>query len=87
MPVTSPSLFITLVQGNVTLDTIDDTPNLITTSVSGADSGNQMRTSSGMYIYNLSTKQLTPGVDYTIAIRVGSSTGSSILKALFQPKK
>jgi hypothetical protein len=85
--ITAPTLHITMVEGNVTDDTIDDTPNLVAESVSNADTGTQMRISGGMYIYNFSTKQLTAGKDYTIRIREGSSTGTILLKALFQPKK
>jgi hypothetical protein len=85
--VTTPVLHLTIVQGNVTDDAVDDTPNLVAESVSNADTGTQMRISGGMYIYNFSTKQLTAGKDYTIRIREGSSTGTILLKALFQPKK
>ena len=85
--VTSPTLHITIVQGNVTDDTIDDSPNLVATSVSSADIGTQMRVNGGGYMYNFSTKQLTQGKDYTIRIRDGSTTGPIILRALFQPKK
>jgi hypothetical protein len=85
--ITSPTLHITMVEGNVTDDLIDDTPNLVAESVSSADTGTQMRISGGMYIYNFNTKLLTQGKDYTIRIREGSSTGVILLRALFQPKK
>ena len=85
--ITAPSLFITVVEGNVTDDAIDDTPNIVAESVSNADSGTQMRISGGMYMYNFSTKQLKANTDYTIRIREGSSSGGIILKALFRPKK
>ena len=78
---------MTIVEGNITDDAIDDSPNMVAESVSNADTGTQMRTSGGMYIYNLSTKSLKAGSDYTLRVRSGSSTGSVILKALFQPKK
>ena len=63
------------------------TPVIVAESVSSADSGTQMRVNGGGYIYNFSTKTLTAGQDYTIRIRVGSTTGTIIAKALFQPKK
>jgi hypothetical protein len=85
--VTNVSLHLTLVEGNVTNDAIDDSPNIVAESVSNADTGTQMRMSGGMYLFNLSTKGLRQGSDYTLRVRSGSSTGSIILKALFQPKK
>jgi hypothetical protein len=85
--ITAPVLHITIVEGNVSDDTVDDTPNLVAESVSNADTGTQMRISGGMYIYNFSTKQLTQGKDHTIRIREGTSTGTIILKAVFQAKK
>ena len=85
--ITNADLYLTIVEGNVTNDAIDDTPNLVVASVSTADTGNQMRTSGDMYIYNLSTKSLKQGQDYTLRIRSGSSMGLVILKALLQPKK
>jgi hypothetical protein len=56
-------------------------------SVSAADSGSQMRVAGSGYIYNLTTKKLIQGRDYTIRIREGSTGGPVILRALFQPKK
>jgi hypothetical protein len=85
--VTSPTLFLTYVVGNVGDDAADGTPNVVAESVSNADTDNQMRLSGGMYMYNLSTKPMTQGKDYTIRVRVGSSTGPVIKSALFQPKK
>jgi hypothetical protein len=85
--ITTPSLFITYVAGNLTDEYPDSTPIVLAESVSSADTGNQMRTSGGMYIYNFNTKLMTQGQDYTIRIREGSSTGPIILRALFQPKK
>lgn len=70
----------------MTDDSIDDTPNLVAESVSNADTGTLMRTSGGMYIYNPSTKSLSAGNDHTLRVRLGSSTGPIILRAL-QPKK
>ena len=60
---------------------------IVVESVSNADTDNQMRVNGGGYIYNLTTKNLQAGQDYTIRIRSGSSTGPIILAALFQPKK
>ena len=85
--ITTAAMYLTIVEGNVTDDNIDDSPNVVTESVSNADTGNQMRTSGGMYMYNLSTKSLKAGLDYTLRVRTGSATGPVILKALLQPKK
>jgi VCBS repeat-containing protein len=90
LPVTTTPLSIQLVKGNVTNDvTVDDSNAAVTESVSNADSGTQMRVADGKYIYNLSTKGLTIGSDYTIRIRVGTSstTGTIILRALLSTKK
>jgi len=46
-----------------------------------------MRLSGSQYMYNLTTKGMQAGKDYTVRVRVGSSTGSVIKSALFQPKK
>jgi hypothetical protein len=46
-----------------------------------------MRLGGGGYIYNLSTKTMQQGKEYTIRIREGSAVGPIILRALFQPKK
>jgi len=85
--ISTPSLFITIADGNAADIDPDSTPVIVAESVSSADSGTQMRMSGGMYIYNFATKTLTQGKDYTIRIREGSSTGPIILRALFQPKK
>jgi hypothetical protein len=84
---TVPVLHITIASGNVADVEPDATPVIVAESVSSADSGTQMRVNGGGYIYNFSTKTLTAGQDYTIRIRVGSTTGTIIAKALFQPKK
>ena len=60
---------------------------IVVESVSNADTENQMRVAGGGYIYNLSTKSLQAGKDYTIRIRSGTPTGPIILAAVFQPKK
>ena len=85
--VTSPVLHITIALGNVADVVPDATPVIVAESVSNADTGTQMRVNGGGYIYNFTTKNLTQGQDYTIRIRVGSTTGPIILRALFQPKK
>ena len=70
--VTNVPLYITLAKG-VGDEAIEDT-NLIAESVSAADTGSQMRTADGMYIFNLSTKSLVQNTDYTIRIRPISTT-------------
>ena len=85
--VTTPTLYITIATGNVADIVPDDSPAIVVESVSNADTGTQMRVNGGGYIYNLSTKSLTQGKDYTIRIRVGAVDGPIILRALFQPKK
>ena len=85
--VTSPVLHITIALGNVADVIPDATPVIVAESVSSADTGTQMRVNGGGYIYNFTTKNLNQGQDYTIRIRVGSTTGPIILRALFQPKK
>ena len=85
--VTTPTLYFTIATGNVADIVPDDSPAIVVESVSNADTGTQMRVNGGGYIYNLSTKSLTQGKDYTIRIRVGAVDGPIILRALFQPKK
>ncbi|MGH3508393.1 MAG: hypothetical protein ACRDO2_14435, partial [Nocardioidaceae bacterium] len=85
--VTSAQLFLTIAEGNVSDDRPDGTANVLVESVSSADSANQMRLASGTYLYNLATKGLTQGKDFTLRVRSGSSTGPIILRALLQPKK
>jgi hypothetical protein len=87
--VTTPELYLMIAEGvgpGLADDSVSDT-NIVVESVSNADTGNKMRVSSGMYIYNLSTKGLKTGTDYTLRVRLGSNSGPIILKALFQPKK
>jgi Bacterial Ig domain len=83
--VTNVPLFITIAKG-VGDEAIEDT-NLIAESVSAADTGSQMRTADGMYIYNLSTKSLSANTNYTIRIRPNSTTTPYILQAVLYPKK
>jgi hypothetical protein len=83
--VTNVSLFVQLLKG-VNGEYIQDT-NTVTESVSAADSGQQMRTADGMYIFNLSTKSLVANSDYAVQIRLGSVNGPTILQAVLQPKK
>jgi hypothetical protein len=84
---TTPNLFLTYVEGNVGDDQPDGSANVVAESVSNADTDNQMRLSGSQYMYNLTTKGMQAGKDYTVRVRVGSSTGSVIKSALFQPKK
>ena len=83
--VTNVSLYITLAKG-VGDEAIEDT-NVIAESVSAADSGSQMRTADGMYIFNLSTKNLSANSDWTIRVRLGSTAGPVLLQAVLYPKK
>ena len=46
-----------------------------------------MRLNGGGYIYNLSTKPLIQGKDYTLRVRLGSTTGPILQSAILQPKK
>ena len=79
-------LYISTVQGAGS-EIIEDT-NVVADSVSSADTTGQMRTVDGMYMYNLTTKGMTAGKDYTIRIRLGNpNTGTVILAAVLQPKK
>jgi hypothetical protein len=83
--VTSPTLFLTVSQGTV-LDTYGD--EIIVTSVSSADTDQQMRPVDGKYMYNLSTKgNFQANTNYEIRIRVGSLTGPIIARAHLYPKK
>ena len=50
-----------------------------------ADSGNQMRVNGGGYIYNLSTKPFTTGVDYTV--RIKTADGTIIGRAVIRTSK
>ena len=84
--ITSPAIYITLVKGSY--DSVDDGTNVLATSVSSADTGNQMRPSGSGYIFNLSTNGLQQGSDYTIRLRVGDPlNGTIIQQAVLQPKK
>jgi hypothetical protein len=85
--ITTANLFITIADGNATDLMPDSTPVIVAESVSNADTGSQMRVNGGGYIFNFSTKPLKAGQDYTIRIRLGSTSGPILLKALFQPKK
>jgi hypothetical protein len=84
--VTTPVLHITIATGDDNMDPAN-VEDLTAFSVSNADTGTQMRMAGGMYIYNLSTKTMKAGMDYTLRVRSGSPTGPILLRALFQPKK
>jgi hypothetical protein len=83
--VTNVSLYIETVQGSGS-EIIEGT-TVVAESVSAADTTGQMRIADSMYIYNLATKTMTQGKDYTIRIRLGASNGPVILAAVLQPKK
>ncbi len=86
--ITNRVLHITIVLGDQTGHEDDIVPDtLIAESVSGADTGTQMRVSGAGYIYNLSTRGMLKDKEYTIRIRDGSNIGPIILRALFMPKK
>jgi hypothetical protein len=84
-PVSSSTLTITLVKGDYTPET-EAGSEVIATSVSGADTGNQMRyqTDGGFYMYNLATKGLSTGTPFTIVIKDG---GQLVQTALIELKK
>lgn len=83
--ISTASLYLSYIQGTSNETIVGD--EVITTSVSTADSGNVMRFNDSFYIYNFSTKPLSVGKDYTLRVRYGSSTGPLILTAVLQPKK
>jgi hypothetical protein len=85
--VTTPTLYVQVVKGIVPAD-IAGGEEVITTSVSSADTGTQMRTAGEGYMYNLSTKPLTTNQDYTVRIRLGDpTTGPIILTAVLRTYK
>jgi hypothetical protein len=79
---TTLALYITIkdISGNTpTLGEIE------TTSTSAADTGNLMRFSTNLYIYNLYTKSPyfpDPTATYTLTIHYGSSTGPTVASAI-----
>jgi hypothetical protein len=83
--VTNVSLYIGLVEGSG--GEVIEGNTVVAESVSAADTTGQMRIADGMYMYNLATKNLTQGKDYSVRIRLGSSSGPIILAAVLQPKK
>jgi hypothetical protein len=83
--VTNVDLYITLAKGTGS-EAVEDT-NLVAESVSAADSGTKMRVADGMHIYNLSTRGLTANTDYTVRVRLGSTSGPILLAAVLHPKK
>ena len=83
--VTNVSLYITLAKGSGS-EAIEDT-NVIAESVSAADSGSQMRTADGMYIFNLSTKNLSANSDWTVRVRLGSTTRPVLLASRAVPEE
>ena len=88
-PVLNRTLTVLLVSG-VTAEDIAAGENLTDgTSVSSADTGNQMRLADGHYMFNLATKGLKTGVPFTIIIRdTALPTGSqNIATAAIELKK
>jgi hypothetical protein len=81
----SANLYLSYIQGNSGETITGD--EVITTSVSAADSGNLMRLNDSFYIYNFATKPLTAGKDYTLRVRYGSATGPILLAAVLNLKK
>ena len=84
---TTPVLHITIALGNATDIEPDLSPVIVAESVSNADTGTQMRINGTGYMYNLTTKNLQQGKDYTIRILRRKHERPIIAKALFQPKK
>jgi hypothetical protein len=74
---TSRRLFLTYAAG--VGDEIEGSET-IATSVSNADTGNEMRVSGGSYIFNFTTKPLGPGKDYTLLVRADSSTMAPVIQ-------
>ena len=66
-------------------DTYGD--EVIVSSVSSADSGQQLRTVDTKYMYNLSTNGFRANTNYEIRIRVGATSGPIIARAHLYPKK
>jgi hypothetical protein len=83
--VTNASLYITVAKGTGN-EAIEDT-NIIAESVSAADTGSQMRVVDGGYIFNLSTRNLSANTDWTVRVRLGSTSGPMLLQAVLYPKK
>jgi len=84
--ITTQTLYVQVVLGADPND-VSAGNETLTTSMSAADSGTMMRVSGSGYIYNLSTKGLTTGQDYTIRIRAGSTSGPIILTAVLRTTK
>jgi hypothetical protein len=68
-PVLNRTLTVLLVNGITPDDTWNGDNLTEGTSVSSADTGNQMRIADGHYMYNLATKGLKTGAPFTIIIR------------------
>jgi len=68
-PVLNRALTVWLVSGVSAEDIADGTNLTEGTSVSSADTGNQMRIADGHYMFNLATKGLATGAPFTIIVR------------------
>jgi hypothetical protein len=81
----------TLSIGYVAGDIYDDADAgtlVVTDTVSGADTTGFMRQVDSMYMYNLATKTLTPGLPYTVVVREPSPTGGQFVASfVIQSKK
>ena len=82
---TTRTLYLSYVAG-IQGETIDG-DEVVATSVSNADTGNQMRVSGNSYIYNFTTKPLGPSKDYTLLVRLDDPTGPIIQRAILSAKK
>jgi hypothetical protein len=87
LPVTVPTLHLTVAKGVGVDEAVLDDPNFVADNVNNPDTGSQMRVVDSMYMYNLATRGMEKDTDYTIRIRSGSASGPIILKAAFLPKK
>ena len=79
------TLSIKYIAGDV-YDDADAGSLVMTESVSNADTNGFMRQADGVYMYNLSTKALSPSMPYTIVIRE-PSTNQFVASFVIQTKK
>lgn len=91
-PVQGRQLTVRYASGVADPNDVSEGNTSVVTSVSSADTGNVMRWADGQYIYNLATKNLTGGFDYTIVVRdttggVAWNAAPIVATAVIQPKK
>jgi len=84
LALTDLGLYLTYVRGSA--GEIIEGTETVTSSVSNADTDNVMRTVDSTYLYNLATRGLTANQDYTVRVRVGSTSGPIVLTAVLQPR-